>query len=234
MKKLCQQLKMCKMIYSYHKLVARFPIRYIGNKFLIKCFCMKKIFALLPAICLIMLLACNSTNDSTESTTNTSTTSNTATDATTTTTTNVVTDEKSSEFLKKVTNSGMAEVQLAKLAQQKATMDAVKNFAAMLERDHTAVNQQVKTLAEQRSVAVPTTISDDKQKMYTDMEKMTGKGFDKDYISMMVKAHNDGISLFEDTRSNASDIDVKNFADKTLPTLKMHLDSAKAIQKRYW
>ena len=152
----------------------------------------------------------------------------------TTTTTNVVTDERSSEFLKKVTNSGMAEIQLAKLAQQKATIDAVKNFAAMLERDHTAVNQEVKNLADQRSVTLPTSISDDKQKMYTDIEKMTGKSFDKDYISMMVKAHTDGISLFEETRSNASDVDVKNFADKTLPALKMHLDSAKAIQKRYW
>ena len=194
-------------------------------------FFMKKIFALLPAFC--FMIACNDTSD-TESTTYNSTSSTTATETNTSTTNNVVTDEKSSEFLKKVTNSGMAEVQLAKLAQQKATMDAVKNFAAMLERDHTAVNQQVKTLADQRSVALPTTISDDKQKMYTDMEKMTGKAFDKDYISMMIKAHGDGISLFEDTRSNASDIDVKNFADKTLPTLKMHLDSAKAIQKRYW
>ena len=195
---------------------------------------MKKIFALLPAFC-FMLLACNDTDDTTtENTTNTSTSTNTATDANVTATNTVVTDEKSSEFLKKVTNSGMAEVQLAKLAQQKATIEAVKNFAAMLERDHTAVNQQVKNLADQRNVALPAVISDDKQKMYTDMEKMTGKAFDKDYISMMVKAHGDGISLFEDTRSNASDIDVKNFADKTLPTLKMHLDSAKAIQKRYW
>jgi putative membrane protein len=195
---------------------------------------MKKIFALLPAFC-FMLLACNDKNDTTESTTDTSTTgTNTATDANTSTTNSVVTDEKSSEFLKKVTNSGMAEVQMAKLAQQKATLVAVKNFASMLERDHTAVNLQVKNLADQRNVALPSTISDDKQKMYNDMDKMTGKAFDKDYISMMIKAHGDGISLFEDTRSNASDIDVKNFADKTLPTLKMHLDSAKAIQKRYW
>jgi len=192
----------------------------------------EKDFCLAPAICLV-LLACNNNND-TESTTNTSTSTNTVTDANVSTTNTVVTDEKSSEFLKKVTNAGMAEIQLAKLAQQKATIDAVKNFAAMLERDHTAVNQQVKTLADQRNVALPAAISDDKQKMYTDMEKMTGKAFDKDYISMMIKAHGDGISLFEDTRSNASDIDVKNFADKTLPALKMHLDSAKAIQKRYW
>ena len=194
---------------------------------------MKKILASVPIFCFV-LLACNDTNETTESTTDTSTSTSTSMDANPATTSNVVTDEKSAEFFKKVTNSGMAEIQLAKLAQQKATMDAVKNFAAMLERDHTAVNQQIKNLADQRSVALPTTISDDKQKMYTDMEKMTGKAFDKDYISMMIKAHNDGISLFEDTRSNASDVDVKNFADKTLPALKTHLDSAKAIQKRYW
>jgi putative membrane protein len=201
---------------------------------------MKKVFSSIAGIYVgsmvafyVILLSCNS-NDTTETTDANTTTATDATSNTVSSTTNVVTDEKSTDFLKKVTNSGMAEVQLAKLAQQKATIDAVKNFAAMLERDHTAVNGEVKTLADQRNVSLPTAPSDDKQKMYTDMEKMSGKAFDKEYISMMVKSHNDGINLFEDTKSNASDVDVKNFADKTLPALKMHLDSAKAIQKRYW
>jgi len=201
---------------------------------------MKKIFGSIAGVYLgsivvfySVLLSCNS-NDTTETTDATTNTSTDAPSSTASGTANVVTDEKSAEFFKKAANSGMAEVQLAKLAQQKATLDAVKNFASMLERDHTAANDQVKNLAQQRNVALPAAPSDDKQKMYTDMEKKTGKDFDKEYISMMVKSHNDGINLFEDTKSNASDVDVKNFADKTLPTLKMHLDSAKAIQKRYW
>lgn len=194
---------------------------------------MKKLGALLVVMYFI-LLACNNDAETTNERTDTSTTTTTSTDATPNTATSVVTDEKSSTFLTKAANSGIAEVQLAKLAQQKATIDAVKNFAAMLERDHSAANDQVKNLAGQRNVSLPASPSEDKQKMYADMEKMTGKAFDKEYISMMVKSHNDGINLFEDTRANASDIDVKNFADKTLPTLKMHLDSAKAIQKRYW
>lgn len=194
---------------------------------------MKKTFVFLFVFTFIFL-ACNDTNETTE-TTNTSTSSNTATDANiTTTNTGVVTDEKSKEFLTKAANSGIAEVQLAKMAQQKATLDAVKSFAAMLEKDHTAVGDQVKSFASQRNVSLPATASDDKQKMVNDMDKMSGKAFDKEFISMMVKSHNDGINLFEDTRANASDVDIKNFADKTLPTLRMHLDSAKAIQKRYW
>lgn len=196
---------------------------------------MKKLGAPL-AVVYFILLACNNDGETTSERTDTSTitTTNTSTDATPNTASSVVTDEKSSTFLVKAANSGMAEVQLAKLAQQKATIAAVKSFAAMLEKNHSAANDQVKNLAGQRNVSLPALPSDDKQKMYTDMEKMTGKAFDKEYISMMVKSHNDGINLFEDTRSNASDIDVKNFADKTLPTLKTHLDSAKAIQKRYW
>ena len=196
---------------------------------------MKKLFASLVVFYFI-LMACNNNAETTDERTDTSitTTTNTANDANPSTATSVVTDEKSTTFLTKSTNSGLAEVQLAKLAQQKSTIDAVKSFAAMLERDHTAVNDQVKSLAGQRNVSLPATPSEDKQKMYNDMEKMTGKAFDKEYISMMVKAHGDGINLFEDTKANAADIDIKNFADKILPTLKMHLDSAKAIQKRYW
>ena len=201
---------------------------------------MKKIFGSIAGVYLgsivvfySVLLSCNS-NDTTETTDATTNTSTDAPSSTASGTANVVTDEKSAEFFKKTANSGMAEVQLAKLAQQKATLAAVKNFASMLERDHTAANDQVKNLAGQRNVSLPASPTEEKQKMYTDMEKMTGKALDKEYISMLVKCHNDGINLFEDTRSNASDIDVKNFADKTLPTLKMHLDSAKAIQKRYW
>jgi putative membrane protein len=195
---------------------------------------MKKIFVFL-FVSAFIFSACNDTKETTESTDTSTISTNTATDANTSTSnTGVVTDEKSKEFLTKAANSGMAEVQLAKMAQQKATIDAVKSFAAMLERDHTAVGDQVKSFASQRNVALPSAPSDDKQKMVNDMDKMSGKAFDKEFISMMVKGHNDGISLFEDTKANASDVDIKNFADKTLPTLRMHLDSAKAIQKRYW
>lgn len=193
---------------------------------------MKKINALLLAASFI-LVACNNTADDSVEKADSINKANTDTSVTGNRNV-VVTDEKSSAFLVRAANSGMAEVQLAKIAQQKATLDAVKSFATMLEKDHSSVNDQVKNLAAQRNVTLPATISEDKQKMIADCEKKTGKDFDKEYVSMMVKSHNDGIDLFEDVRSNATDIDVKNFADKTLPALRMHLDSAKALQKRYW
>src|SRR5205085_9027937 len=77
--------------------------------------------------------------------------------------TNVI-DEESSAFLVKIANSGMAEVKMTEIAQQKATLPAVRDFAAMLHRDHSAVNEQVKSMASQKNVALPDSVSNDKQK----------------------------------------------------------------------
>lgn len=89
---------------------------------------MKKLSAPLVIMCFI-LLACNNDAETTNERTDTNTTITTSsTDANPNTATSVVTDEKSSTFLVKAANSGIAEVQLAKLAQQKATIDAVKNL----------------------------------------------------------------------------------------------------------
>ncbi len=193
---------------------------------------MKKNFAWLLVAFIIFTSCNNSANDSVEKADSANEAKND--NDTARNKSGVAIDEKSSSFLVRAANSGMAEVQLAKTAQQRATIQAVKNFAAMLERDHSNANSEVKNIAGQRNVTLPATISDDKQKMINDVEKMKGKDFDKDYISMMINSHKDGIDLFEDAKSNAADIDVKNFADKTLPTLRAHLDSARAIQKRYW
>lgn len=191
---------------------------------------MKKYIAFVFIPCFILLVACNNAgNDTVEK----ADSANKAKSDSSDTGKSIATDEKSSAFLVRAANSGMAEVQLAKIAQQKATVGAVKEFASMLEKDHSAANSAVKDFAAQRNVTLPDSISNDKQKMIADCEKKTGKEFDKEYISAMIRSHKDGIDLFEDIRSNSSDIDVKNFADKTLPTLKMHLDSAQAIQKRY-
>jgi putative membrane protein len=74
-------------------------------------------------------------------------------------------------------------------------------------------------------------VSSDHQKKADDLNKKTGKDFDKAYIKAMVDGHQSAVSDFEKASKNTKDADVKAWVDKTLPTLRMHLDSAKAIQK---
>jgi putative membrane protein len=144
----------------------------------------------------------------------------------------IVTDEESTMFLVKAANSGMAEVQMGELAQQKAVNQQVKNFGAMMKTEHGAANETVRTLAAQRNVTLPQAIGDIQKKDIEDLNKKSGTDFDKAYIKTMIRAHNETIDLFEQAASKANDAEVKTFINNSLPKLRNHLDSAKLIQKK--
>lgn len=136
------------------------------------------------------------------------------------------------EFLVRVANSGMAEVEVTALAQQKAQSQEVKDLAAMLNHDHTALNDVVKGLAAQKTIALPDSMTADKRQMIDDLNKKSGKDFDKDFLDAMISAHKTSIESFERTASNETDAEVKNFAAQTLPKLREHLDKAEALKKK--
>ena len=191
-------------------------------------------------LALPFVFACNnSSNDSVqkadsanESKSDTSTSMNT-TDTTNkmSTATTMSVDQPTSEFMTKVSDVGMTEVKLGQMAQDKATSQRVKDFGAMMVKDHTAAGDELKNMARQKNVTLPETMSNDHQKKTDDLNKKTGKDFDKAYIKAMVDGHQSTVSDFEKASKNTKDADVKAWVDKTLPTLRMHLDSAKAIQK---
>ena len=134
-------------------------------------------------------------------------------------------------FVVNAANAGMTEVQLGQLAQQKGTMKDVKDYGAMMEKDHTAAGEKLKAIAAQKNITLPSTISNDMQKNVDDLQKKSGKDFDKAYISMMVDDHKKVISQFEDESKKGSDADIRAFADSTLHTLRHHLQEAEKCKK---
>ncbi|TZF83761.1 DUF4142 domain-containing protein [Pedobacter sp. BS3] len=139
-------------------------------------------------------------------------------------------DADSNDFIKKAADGGMLEVELGKLAQQKAASVRVKNFGTMMVTDHTKANNELKQIAQQHQVVVPSGLSPESKSHVDELGKLSGSQFDKNYINMMVTDHVKDIGLFENTGAKSRMNDLNQFAKKTLPTLKMHLDSAKAIQ----
>jgi len=140
-------------------------------------------------------------------------------------------DQSTSDFMVKVADVGMTEVKLGGIAEEKAMNKRVKEFGAMMTRDHSKAGDELKSLARRKNVTLPEKVGDDHQKKIDDLNKKSGKDFDKAYIDMMVDGHQSTVDDFEKASNNTKDPDVKSWVDKTLPTLKMHLDSAKAIQK---
>jgi putative membrane protein len=133
------------------------------------------------------------------------------------------------EFPLKAASGGMMEVQLGQLAQKNGQSQRVKNFGAMMVKDHSKANTELKAIAESKNISLPTTLIPEHQEHVTMLQKVTGAEFDKQYMEMMTKDHQEDIDEFDKASKSSADADIKAFATKTLPVLRVHLDSAQAI-----
>ena len=134
-------------------------------------------------------------------------------------------------FVKKAADGGMAEVAMAKLAQEKAESADVKAFAAKLEKDHTAANDELKQIASGKQITLPTAPSKMHQALHDKLAKLSGAAFDKAYVAAMLEDHQKDVKEFAREASTGTDTDVKAFAGKTLPTLKAHLQQVQELSK---
>jgi putative membrane protein len=142
---------------------------------------------------------------------------------------NISVDQNDAKFVVTAAADGMAEVNLGKVAEVKASSTRVKNFAAMMVTDHSKAGNALADLAKSKNITLPTAPDTSAQQKAQKLAKKSGKDFDKDYVDAMVDGHKKAVKLFEDASQNLKDPDLKAFAIKTLPTLKMHLDSINAI-----
>jgi putative membrane protein len=188
---------------------------------------MKKLSSMLMiALSVCVLQACNNTKKDSKDAADSV---NAVKDSTTTAKTGIAVDSDDAKFAVEAANGGMAEVELGQLAQQKATNSKVKDFGAMMVTDHTKANDEMKALAKTKNITLPDSVASDERKTKEDLAKKTGADFDKAYVSNMIDDHKKDIKLFEDASKNLKDPDLKAFAVKTLPTLKMHLSTITSI-----
>ena len=132
-------------------------------------------------------------------------------------------------FMMKAARGGMAEVELGRLATEKASSADVKQFGQRMVDDHGKANDELKGLASQKNVTLPADL-DAKHKATRDrLSKLSGAAFDKAYMADMVADHNADVAEFARVSKRAKDADVKAFAAKTLPTLQEHQRLAKEV-----
>ncbi|MDB6138164.1 MAG: outer membrane protein-like protein [Verrucomicrobiaceae bacterium] len=138
------------------------------------------------------------------------------------------TDEK---FVKEASMDGKAEVRLGQLGAGKADDKAVKAVAEMMIKDHTMANGELEALAKSKGVELSAANDPKSDKMIASLEKDSGKDFDKAFLKQLEKDHKKDISSFESESKDAKDGELKAWVDKTLPTLKGHLDHVKTTLK---
>jgi putative membrane protein len=135
-------------------------------------------------------------------------------------------------FVKKAAQGGLAEVELGKLATEKASSDEVKKFGQRMVDDHSKANDQLKQVASKLGVNVPDKLSPKDQATKDRLSKLSGEQFDAAYMRDMVKDHTKDVAEFRHESEKAKNDEVKNFASQALPTLEDHLKQAKSISPK--
>jgi len=132
-------------------------------------------------------------------------------------------------FVKHASGDGLAEVNLGRLAEQRAANPQVKQFAARMVRDHNQANQQLLQMANQQGFRPASTMDEQHTKLMEKLGKMQGSDFDSAYMKHQVEDHEQAVKLFEKASKEAKDQSLRNFAAQTLPVLREHLQMAKSI-----
>lgn len=170
-----------------------------------------------------------STND-TSGTTTSGTTSTTSTGSTGGTVASLSDDDK--KFVMNTAMAGIAEVAAGQMASSKGTSPDVKNFGNRMVGDHGKSNDELKSLAQNKGLALPSDTDQEHKDAAQKLSSASGAAFDKAYIAQMVKDHEKAVADFTKESQNAKDPDLKQWATNTLPTLQDHLKMAKDISAK--
>mgnify|MGYP003707167057 CR=1 FL=1 len=136
------------------------------------------------------------------------------------------------DFVKEVAISDMFEIQSNKLAEEKGNAQE-KTFAQQMVIDHTKTSSDLKSLVTSGKVKaeLPTALDSSHQSKLDKLKSASSKDFSSDFDSYQVSAHKDAVSLFERYAKGGDNPELKDWAGKTLPALRHHLELAQALGK---
>ena len=136
-----------------------------------------------------------------------------------------------SSFLQMAGSLGLLQVKLGKLAEEKGTSPAVRDFGKRMVADYSKANEEIAAAAKGSAYPAPVILRQHAQ-LYERFVRMGKGSFDKKYMAAMVADHKKDIAKFKKASKTAKDADLKAWVDKTLPTLEKHLEQAKATAQQ--
>jgi putative membrane protein len=131
-------------------------------------------------------------------------------------------------FLNYAAQDDLAEIQLAKIVDQKSNDNNLKQMAQKLGSDHQQNLQKLQQIAEQQGVTLPDKLDAKRQAKLDRLSKLSGSEFDKAYVREQVKDHRKDIAKFQKEEASTNNPAIKSFASETLGTLQKHLQIAES------
>jgi putative membrane protein len=130
-----------------------------------------------------------------------------------------------STFIQTAGSLGLLQVKLGKLAQDKASSAAVREYGKRMMEDYSKANGQLAAGAKQAAYPAPVMLRQHQQ-IFERFQK-TGRGsFDKKYMAEMVNEHGETVRLYQQESKHGRVASLKQLASTMLPTVQQHLSLA--------
>lgn len=134
-------------------------------------------------------------------------------------------------FLKKAIEGNHGEIGAAQLALKKSQNDQVKQFAQKMVDDHTKMLADLHQVEQGQKLKYADTASAAGMRLTTKLKGLKGAAFDKAYVNGMVKDHEGDVADFTKESEDGQNAAIKDAAEKSLPTIKEHLQMVQELQK---
>lgn len=135
------------------------------------------------------------------------------------------------DFIEDQLADGNAEIELGRLAQERARNPQVREFAGMMVTDHRKAGDELKEIATRHNIRMEAEDGqDDHNDLHERLAKLSGAEFDREYMDAMVDDHQKAVDAVKEKAEDAENPEIKRWASSTLPSLQQHLDRAKQIQ----
>ena len=133
-------------------------------------------------------------------------------------------------FIKKAIQGDNSEMELGRLAANKAEERGVRDYGNMLAQDHAKARDEATRIARGLGVSPPREAMPKAQAEYDKLNRMSGRDFDEEFLRYMADDHRDDIRDFRE-QASAGNHEVSRMAQQQLPTLQKHLQTAERLMK---
>jgi putative membrane protein len=134
-------------------------------------------------------------------------------------------------FVMDAAHANMAEVELGKLATDKASKDDVKKFGQRMVDDHSKAADELKSIAQTKNMTWPADLDAKHKSVHDRLTKLSGDAFDRAYMQEMVEGHRKVAAALRTESTSGKDPEIKAWAAKTMPTVQDHLKQAQDIAR---
>jgi putative membrane protein len=118
-----------------------------------------------------------------------------------------------------------------RIAASKGATEAIRSYAQLMVSSHIAVNDALQAILKNKGpVPPPTLLKAAYATIIWSLQHETGQSFDDEYVTCQVDYQQANQALYQYEIANGSDLDLKAFAQQTLPKIQDHLDRAMKLQ----